>query len=229
MITGAGRFTPVRAGKLAGAMDEPSLFDELSPGAPTASLHELREAAAGCTNCDLYRHATRTVFGAGPQDARLMLVGEQPGDREDVEGEPFVGPAGRLLDQALVEAGIDRDVVYVTNTVKHFKFTPRGKRRIHATPKAEEIRACRSWLDGEIAAVRPAVVAALGATAAKVLLGPSFRVSKERGEVVERDGLRLTATIHPSAILRGPPEQREAALNDLVDDLRGIAALLGPP
>ncbi|MDQ3343432.1 MAG: UdgX family uracil-DNA binding protein [Actinomycetota bacterium] len=210
-------------------MDEPSLFTELSPGAPTASLDELREAAAGCTNCDLYRHATQTVFGAGPQDARLMLVGEQPGDREDVEGEPFVGPAGRLLDQALVEAGIDRDVVYVTNAVKHFKFAPRGKRRIHATPKAEEIRACRPWLDGEIAAVRPAVVAALGATAAKVLLGPSFRVSKQRGEVVERDGLRLTATIHPSAILRGPPEQREAALNDLVDDLRGIAALLGPP
>ena len=226
MITGAGRFTPVRAGKLAGAMDEPSLFDELSPGAPTASLHELREAAAGCTNCDLYRHATRTVFGAGPQDARLMLVGEQPGDREDVEGEPFVGPAGRLLDQALVEAGIDRDVVYVTNAVKHFKFTPRGKRRIHATPKAEEIRACRSWLDGEIAAVRPAVVAALGATAAKVLLGPSFRVSKQRGEVVERDGLRLTATIHPSAILRGPQEERDAALVDLVNDLRAIAALL---
>jgi len=226
MITGAGRFTPVRAGKLAGAMDEPSLFDELSPGAPTASLHELREAAAGCTNCDLYRHATRTVFGAGPGDARLMLVGEQPGDREDVEGEPFVGPAGRLLDQALVEAGIDRDVVYVTNAVKHFKFTPRGKRRIHATPKAEEIRACRSWLDGEIAAVRPAVVAALGATAAKVLLGPSFRVPKERGEVVERDGLRLTATIHPSAILRGPQEERDAALADLVNDLRAIAALL---
>ncbi|MDQ3709345.1 MAG: UdgX family uracil-DNA binding protein [Actinomycetota bacterium] len=207
-------------------MDEPSLFDEPSPGAPPDSLAELRQAAAGCTNCDLYRHATQTVFGAGPQGARLMLVGEQPGDREDVEGEPFVGPAGRLLDQALVEAGIDRDLVYVTNAVKHFKFAPRGKRRIHATPKAEEIRACRPWLDGEIAAVRPAVLAALGATAAKVLLGPSFRVSKQRGEVVERDGLRLTATVHPSAILRGPPEQREVAFADLVDDLRGIAALL---
>ena len=207
-------------------MDEPSLFDEPSPDPSPDSLAELRQASAGCTNCDLYRHATQTVFGAGPQGARLMLVGEQPGDREDVEGEPFVGPAGRLLDQALVEAGIDRDLVYVTNAVKHFKFAPRGKRRIHATPKAEEIRACRPWLDGEIAAVRPAVVAALGATAAKVLLGPSFRVSKQRGEVVERDGLRLTATIHPSAILRGPPEQREVAFADLVDDLRGIAALL---
>jgi len=143
-------------------MDEPSLFDEPSADSPAASLAELRDAAAACTNCDLYRHATQTVFGAGPQDARLILVGEQPGDREDIEGEPFVGPAGRLLDQALVDAGIDRDLVYVTNAVKHFKFTARGKRRIHATPKVEEIRACRLWLDGEIAAVRPTVVAAPG-------------------------------------------------------------------
>ncbi|MDQ3537776.1 MAG: uracil-DNA glycosylase [Actinomycetota bacterium] len=175
-------------------MDEPSLFNEQGePAAPT-SLAQLRDAAAGCTDCDLYRHATQTVFGAGPKDARLMLVGEQPGDREDTEGEPFVGPAGQLLDRALEESGIDRSEVYVTNAVKHFKFTPRGKRRIHATPKA--------------------------------LLGPSFRVSKQRGEVAERDGLRLTATIHPSAILRGPDEQREAAFADLVDDLRGIATLL---
>ena len=190
------------------------------------SLTRLRDEAGGCTNCDLYRHATQTVFGAGRAGAPLMLVGEQPGDREDLEGRPFVGPAGRLLDRALVAAGIDRDRVYLTNAVKHFKFTPRGKRRIHATPKAEEIRACRPWLDGEIAAVRPQVVAALGATAAKVLLGPSFRVSQQRGEVVEGDGLRLTATVHPSSILRGPPEQREAAFADLVDDLRAIAALL---
>ncbi len=189
-------------------------------------LTSLRDAARTCTACPLHLTGTQTVFGEGPARARVVIVGEQPGDREDIEGEPFVGPAGRLLDQALVDAGIDRDLVYVTNAVKHFKFAPRGKRRIHATPKAEEIRACRPWLDGEIAAVRPAVVAALGATAAKVLLGPSFRVSRQRGEVVERDGLRLTATIHPSAILRGPQEERDAALADLVNDLRAIAALL---
>lgn len=204
-------------------MDESALFDDR---AADASLQQLREAAATCTNCDLYRNATQTVFGEGAEDAALMLVGEQPGDREDIEGEPFVGPSGRLLDRALVEAGIDRTTVYVTNAVKHFKFKARGKRRIHQTPKSEEIRACRPWLDGEMAAIHPQVVVALGATAAKALLGPSFRVSKQRGEVVERDGVRLSATVHPSSILRGPDEQRKAAMADFVDDLRAVAALL---
>ena len=188
-------------------------------------LEQLRAAAATCTNCHLYEDATQTGFGKGPADAAVVFVGEQPGDREDVAGEPFVGPAGRLLDRALEAAGIDRSTVYVTNAVKHFKFEPRGKRRIHKTPNAEEIRACRPWLDGEIGAVRPALVVALGATAAKALLGPGFKVSKQRGEVVERDGLRMTATVHPSSILRGPDEQRAVAFDRLVDDLKGVAAL----
>ncbi len=209
-------------------MDEPALF--AAPGAGASDLRALREAAATCTNCHLYRDATQTVFGAGPERATLMLVGEQPGDREDIEGKPFVGPSGRLLDRALNEAGIDRSRVYVTNAVKHFKFVARGKRRIHQTPKADEILACRPWLDGEIAAVRPEVVMALGATAAKALLGPSFRVSKQRGEVVHRDRLRLTATVHPSSILRGPDEQRAVAFADFVDDFAAVAAVLaGPP
>ncbi len=209
-------------------MDEPALF-AVPPG-EAPDLRALRAAAATCTNCHLYQNATQTVFGAGPERATLMLVGEQPGDREDIEGEPFVGPSGRLLDRALADAGIDRSRVYVTNAVKHFKFTARGKRRIHQTPKADEILACRPWLDGEIAAVRPEVVMALGATAAKALLGPSFRVSKQRGEVVQRDGLRLTATVHPSSILRGPDTQRAVAFADFVDDFTAVAALLaGPP
>ena len=191
-----------------------------------AKLDELRDAAAGCTNCHLYVDATQTVFGEGPSTATLMLVGEQPGDREDLAGEPFVGPAGRLLDKALAEAGIDRSQVYVTNAVKHFKFEPRGKRRIHKTPNAEEIRACRPWLDSEIATVQPELVVALGATAARALLGSSFKVSKQRGEVVEREGLRLTATVHPSSILRGPDEARADAFARLVEDLKGVAALL---
>ena len=197
-----------------------------SAGVTGAALTELRRKAADCTNCDLYRDATQTVFGKGPQDARLMIVGEQPGDQEDLAGEPFVGPSGRLLDTALVDAGIDRDTVYVTNAVKHFKFTPRGKRRIHSTPNAEEIRACRPWLDGELAAVTPDLVLALGATAAKALLGSSFRVTKQRGEILERDGWHLTATLHPSALLRLPSEQREPAIAGFTDDLRSAAAFL---
>jgi uracil-DNA glycosylase len=189
-------------------------------------LDELREAAATCTNCGLYEHATQTVFGAGPPRARVLFVGEQPGDKEDVAGEPFVGPAGRLLDKALVEAGIERGDAYVTNVVKHFKFTRRGKRRIHQKPDSTEIAACRPWLDGEIAAVRPEVIVALGATAAKALLGSKFRVTKQRGEVVERDGARYTATVHPSAIIRLDDEERRAAYADFVDDLRAVAKLL---
>jgi DNA polymerase len=205
-------------------MAKPSLDDRT--GVEGATLEQLRDAAATCTSCHLYQDATQTVFGKGPQRARLMIVGEQPGDAEDKAGEPFVGPSGRLLDRALVDAGIDRDTVYVTNAVKHFKFTPRGKRRIHSTPNAEEIKACRPWLDGELAAVQPEVVLALGATAAKALLGSSFKVTKQRGEVIERDGLRCTATLHPSALLRLPPEERDAAVSAFVDDLRVVAELL---
>jgi DNA polymerase len=163
---------------------------EARAGVEGQSLEELRDAAAGCTNCHLYKDATQTVFGKGPQRARLLIVGEQPGDKEDIAGEPFVGPAGRLLDRALVDAGIDRDICYVTNAVKHFKFIVRGKRRIHSSPNAEEIKACKPWLLGELAAVQPEIVLALGATAAKALLGPSFKVTKQRGEIVEQDGRR---------------------------------------
>lgn len=190
-------------------------------------LEALRAAAAGCTDCDLHRNATQTVFGEGPADADVMFVGEQPGDQEDRQGQPFVGPAGRLLDEALVAAGIDRTRAYVTNTVKHFKFTPRGKRRIHSKPNAQEIRACRQWLDGEFAAVDPRVVVALGATAAKALLGPAFKVTTQRGEVVTwPDGRMVTATVHPSAILRMDDDVRATAFADLVDDLRAVAELL---
>lgn len=206
-------------------MDEPSLFDAAPAQRPR--LSDLRDAAATCTNCGLYRDASQTVFGRGPDTARLMLVGEQPGDREDLDGRPFVGPAGRLLDRGLVDAGIDRRDVYVTNVVKHFKFTRRGKRRIHQKPNADEIAACRPWLEGELAAVRPEVVVALGATAARALLGPSFRVSRQRGEVLRLNGARCTATLHPSAILRLPDDERDAAVGDLVNDLSVAAALLG--
>jgi uracil-DNA glycosylase len=191
------------------------------------NLTSLREAAAGCTACRLHTLGTQTVFGEGLKRSRLMLVGEQPGDKEDVEGRPFVGPAGRLLDRALVDAGIDRADVYVTNAVKHFKWKPRGKRRIHAKPNGEEIAACRPWLDAEIAVVDPEVVVCLGATAAKALLGRDFKVSTQRGEVTRwPDGRQVTATVHPSSILRGPDEVRKAAFAAFADDLRTAAALL---
>jgi uracil-DNA glycosylase len=185
------------------------------------TLEELRAKAAGCTNCDLYRDATQTVFGEGRPGARLLLIGEQPGDQEDLAGEPFVGPAGRMLDKALEMAGVSRPDAYVTNVVKHFKFKRMGKRRIHQTPNVEEVRACLPWLHGELETVRPAVITTLGATAAKALLGSSFRLTKHRGEVLEYSGLPLVATIHPSAILRGPDkETRAEALQGLADDLR---------
>jgi DNA polymerase len=182
-------------------------------------LEALRRAAAACQGCGLYRDATQTVFGAGPADARMMLVGEQPGDREDLAGEPFVGPAGMLLDRALGEAGIDRDEVYVTNAVKHFKFTlpARGKRRIHQKPNQGEVSACRPWLLAELDRVRPELVVCLGATAALALLGPDFRVTKQRGEIVAAQGIPALATVHPSAVLRAP--DREAAYRGLVADL----------
>jgi DNA polymerase len=183
-------------------------------------LKKLRREAAACRNCPLWERATQTVFGEGSASAALMLVGEQPGDQEDRAGEPFVGPAGRLLDRALEDAGIDRDQVYVTNAVKHFKWTPRGKRRIHQKPNASEIKACQPWLEAEVAAVRPELIVALGATAAQSLLGPSFRVTQHRGELFDSPyGPLVTATVHPSSILRAHNEDREHEFAALVDDL----------
>src|ERR687895_1969980 len=175
----------------------------------TRSLEDLRIAAAECRACDLWRTGTQTVFGEGRKRAEVMMVGEQPGDREDIEGKPFVGPAGRLLDNALAEAGIDRKLAYVTNAVKHFKWTPRGKRRIHQKPNWAEIAACRPWLDAELAVVKPQVLVCLGATAAQALLGRQFRVTQHRGEKIESDlAAVVMATVHPSSILRS--DNREA-------------------
>lgn len=184
-------------------------------------LGKLRRAAAGCRDCPLWANATQTVFGEGPSGARMMLVGEQPGDVEDRKGQPFVGPAGRLLDRALADAGIDRAAVYVTNAVKHFKWEPRGKRRMHKTPAQREIDACRQWLDGEIDALRPAIIVCLGATAAKALLGSAFRITKSRGEVLHPEGLPpVLATYHPSYLLRLKDRPGgEDAYRDFVSDL----------
>jgi uracil-DNA glycosylase len=199
---------------------------EMIPERP--SLPRLREAAAGCRACGLWRLGTQTVFGTGRPRANVMLVGEQPGDQEDRAGEPFVGPAGRILDQALDEAGIDRDDAYVTNAVKHFKWKAgRGKRRLHQKPDAAEVRACRPWLEAELAVVRPRLLVLMGATAAQSLLGPSFRVTRERGRLLESDLAPLvTATIHPSAILRADPDERDDAMGALIADLRGAARAL---
>lgn len=188
----------------------------------------LREAARRCRGCGLYARATQTVFGAGPRRARLMLVGEQPGHDEDLAGEPFVGPAGRLLDRALIDAGIDRAAVYVTNAVKHFKWEPRGKRRLHAKPGAREIAACLPWLEAEIEAVQPQLLVCLGATAAQALLGRGFRVSVDRGRSLTSSlGVPALATVHPSAILRSPSdEDRARAMAGLVADLKRAAKLL---
>src|SRR5712692_1774645 len=188
---------------------------------PRPTLVSLRQAAAGCTACDLWRRGTQTVFGEGARHAAAMFVGEQPGNEEDLTGKPFVGPAGRLLDKALAEAGIDRGQAYVTNVVKHFKWEPRGKRRIHAKPNAQEIRACRPWLDAEIAVVKPEVIVCLGATAAQSLLGAAFRVSQRRGEIVPSPlAPKVMATVHPSSILRAPDaETRRVETERFVDDL----------
>lgn len=189
------------------------------------SLRRLREAAAHCRGCDLYKAATQTVFGEGAAHAAVMFVGEQPGDSEDKEGHPFVGPAGRLLDRALQEAGISRTETYITNAVKHFKFIWRGKRRIHNKPRQIEIRACRPWLDAEVKAVRPRVVVALGATAAQALLGSTFRLTQHRGEPIASDlPMPVIATVHPSSILRAPDDEtRHAEMAKFVDDLRRVA------
>jgi uracil-DNA glycosylase family protein len=191
------------------------------------SLEELREQAAGCTACDLYRTGTQTVFGEGARCAEAMFVGEQPGDQEDKAGRPFVGPAGRLFDEALEDAGIDRTQVYVTNVVKHFKWRARGKRRIHQKPNWSEIAACRPWLESELAAVEPRVLVCLGATAAQALLGRQFRVTQQRGQPVESDlAEHVLATVHPSSILRGDPASREQEYGAFVNDLRAVARLL---
>jgi uracil-DNA glycosylase len=194
-------------------------------GPAPESLEELRGAAADCRACDLWKTGTQTVFGEGLEKAEVMMVGEQPGDREDIEGRPFVGPAGRVLDQALEQVGIDRDLVYVTNVVKHFKWRPRGKRRIHQKPNLEEIRACRPWLEGELALVKPRVLVCLGSVAAQALLGRQFRVTRERGRFVESPlAERVTATVHPSSILRaGDDEARREAMQQFVADLRVVA------
>jgi len=188
------------------------------------SLTALREAARGCRGCHLHEHATQTVFGEGPARASIMLVGEMAGDREDREGRPFVGPAGRELDRALEMAGIDRGTVYVTNVVKHFKFEERGKRRIHQTPRKGEIDACMPWLDTEIKLIRPRGLVTLGATAAKALLGSSFRLTQHRGELLDSElAPVVAATIHPSAIVRDrDPESREAEREALASDLRTV-------
>ena len=195
---------------------------------PRPTLPSLREAAAVCRACDLWRRGTQTVFGEGARAAEVMFVGEQPGNDEDLAGRPFVGPAGRLLDRALEKAGIAREQAYVTNVVKHFKWEPRGKRRIHAKPNALEITACYPWLEAEIAVVKPRVLVCLGATAAQALLGRAFRVSKQRGEFVPSAlAPRVTATVHPSAILRAPNDDtRRLETDRFVEDLRRVAQAL---
>jgi len=195
---------------------------EPAPVPATSSLAVLEKAARACTACHLYKHATQTVFGEGRKGATLLLLGEQPGDQEDLAGRPFVGPAGKILDRALAEAGIKRDEVYVTNTVKHFKWEPRGKRRIHKKPNSREIAACRPWLEAELRLVRPKLLVCLGATAAQAILGPSFRVTRERGKILESEiAPRVLATVHPSSLLRQPDEEsREREYVRFVADLR---------
>ncbi len=190
------------------------------------SLEVLAHDAKDCRNCDLWKLGTQTVFGEGDAHARVLFVGEQPGDKEDIEGRPFVGPAGNLLDTALEQAGIDRNDIYVTNAVKHFKWEPRGKRRIHKKPNVGEVAACRPWLDGEIAAIQPEIIVCLGATAAQSILGKNFRVTQQRGEFLPGpNGASIVATVHPSSILRARDEDsRHEEMRLFVDDLRKIAA-----
>jgi len=212
----------------------PPRFESLSPKAGTPpsnrsgkSTEELAREAKRCRNCPLWKNATQTVFGEGRPRSQIMFIGEQPGNEEDLSGKPFVGPAGRLLDVSLAEAGIDRKKVYVTNVVKHFKWEPRGKRRIHKKPSASEILACRPWLDAEIAALKPAVIVCLGATAAQALLGASFRVTARRGEFVESPlAAHVMATVHPSSILRAPDERtRHREKQKFIADLKQIKSL----
>jgi DNA polymerase len=193
-----------------------------APVPQTASLSEVATAAKACTACHLHKRGTQTVFGEGPKRAPIMLIGEQPGDQEDLAGKPFVGPAGKLLDRALEEAGIDRDEVYVTNAVKHFKWEPRGKRRIHQKPNSREIAACRPWMEAELRLVKPKLLVCLGSTAGQAIFGPSFRVTKERGKVLESQfAPKVVATVHPSSLLRQPDEEsRRREYAHFVSDLR---------
>jgi uracil-DNA glycosylase family protein len=195
------------------------------------SLRSVAEAAQDCRACDLWSRATQTVFGEGPRTARVLLVGEQPGDREDIAGHPFVGPAGHVLDAALAEAGIDRKRVYLTNAVKHFKWRASGKRRLHERPNTREVAACRIWLEIELRLVKPDIVVALGATAAQALLGPAFRVTKQRGKIVSSPlATRVVATVHPSSILRAPDdESRHKEMRAFIRDLRVVAKLMSGP
>jgi len=200
-----------------------------APVPETSSLKEVAEAAKKCTACHLYKRATQTVFGEGPKHATMLLIGEQPGDYEDVAGKPFVGPAGKIMDRALEEAGIDRKDVYVTNAVKHFKWEPRGKRRIHQKPNSREIAACKPWLEAELRLVKPKLVVCLGATAGQAIFGPSFRVTRERGKVLSSKlAPRVVATVHPSSLLRQPDEEsREREYAHFVSDLRVALKAVG--
>ncbi len=195
----------------------------------TSSWTAVREASRNCTACHLYKRATQTVFGEGPKGTPMMLVGEQPGDYEDVAGKPFVGPAGKIMDRALEEAGINRSQVYVTNVVKHFKWEPRGKRRIHQKPNSREIAACRPWLEAELRLVKPRLLVCLGATAAQAIFGPSFRVTRERGKVLSsKFAPRVLATVHPSSLLRQPDEEsRQREYDRFVVDLRAALRAAG--
>ena len=200
--------------------------EDLIPSRPT--LSSLKSAAADCQACDLWKTGTQTVFGEGARRVKVMFVGEQPGNEEDLSGRPFVGPAGRLLDDALEAAGIERKQTYVTNVVKHFKWEPRGKRRIHKKPNSLEIASCRPWLEAEIAVIKPDVIVALGATAAQALLGPQFRVTKQRGEFIESTlAPYVMATVHPSSILRAPDDEtRHLELRRFIDDLKKLAKVI---
>jgi DNA polymerase len=209
---------------------EPELFRERPSGRATQHLDtiaQLREASATCERCPLYKNATQTVFGEGPEHAPVVFVGEQPGDQEDLAGKPFVGPAGKMLDRALTEAGVDRKKVYVTNAVKHFKFEPRGKRRIHSRPNAGEIQRCNWWLDKELSIVAPKLTVALGATAARAVLGRVTTISRVRGDFIglpDREGMEAFVTVHPSSLLRAPDDEtRERAYRRFVADMRAIA------
>jgi uracil-DNA glycosylase family protein len=204
------------------ARTESSSAAEYIPEHP--SPRSLREAVQRCRGCDLYAHATQAVFGEGPNSAEIVFIGEQPGDEEDRQGHPFVGPSGKLLDRALAEAGIDRSMVYVTNAVKHFKFEERGKRRLHKKPNGLEIRACRPWLEAEINLIQPRIIVCLGATAAQAIFGSTYRLTKERGQFVQNSWAPyVTSTVHPSAILRAPDdEQRHQEYEKFVDDLKKV-------
>jgi DNA polymerase len=218
-------FGDVRRSAMPTKTSHPSAF-EFIPERPT--IPKLWQAAQGCRACDLYKNATQAVLGIGPREAAAFFIGEQPGDQEDLAGKPFVGPAGKVLDEALVEAGIPREEVFVTNAVKHFKWEPRGKRRIHDKPTLGEVKACRPWLETELAIVKPQVIVCLGATAAQSLMGPKFKITVERGKFFETPWAPwLTATLHPSAILRMPDEiKRREARATFVEDLRAVAERL---